>query len=767
MTFGFSLEDFKKYKLRKEIWDKLVKDPKVFGCANYFPTKRQCSSLSECGIIKAGDSVLFNGLLCYSGSRDGCKAVRDSQDKESGQWYRSPLHISREDLECNGVPQVPFSKDMFLGVLLYLCTTKDKEAAKKWYKWMHDEDPIEYVLKLSEDIIEDVMRFYNSLDSVQRNNYIIKYRDLCRDPLSFECISTTLFCLASPFMCMYMINKKIPDYLRLRVGSMCKHLDCMLWPIHYHMLYKVWNYIGLEPETNMKLFKRLNYGGSEDSLHLKAVYQLINKITGYEYREEVKKIVSSQPGNPLYQWLDGQSGSIIFRTLYKITDLDYDTYIIGPNEKWKGDQWTWERDTSENAQSDSMLWDFIFMHNLLINRFNEELEEYRRNVFPRELEYHNRDIEVSYKKLNNIYLSTSEFIKKLDALINEAKIMLGRTDKRSFPGYDELIELSIRIRDMQKANCPLNNLFWIRSYLEETKAKFDKLMDLKNQSFLIYYVTSKTDEHETFWNEIKDNYTYLNNFLDEVEAYLRRLPDLCSELSKISVAIAYKIEIGKIEHIRTDLENISMEIIEALKYEAKNDAKILYGNYVNNIAHNLSAELRDFRINDKYSEANQVSANSLNLFNEKINELIQKNEILSQEEIQTLVSEGEKILLDEIKAWNYWSTRIGPIEIIKNRAFNHNNKAMKFREAIKRLDKSKKVHVLEIWHSSNTSLGYKFPIIEKNIEEILDRDEFWMFNLELSSPIEDWIKFDLFLGKSMKILVSLQNESDSFERRFI
>ena len=83
-----------------------------------------------------GDSTLFNGLLCASGEMLACKAVKDSQDSD-GRWWRSPRYARREASYAKN----SFSRDMSMGVLLYLVTTRDKEAAKKWIRWIENERP--------------------------------------------------------------------------------------------------------------------------------------------------------------------------------------------------------------------------------------------------------------------------------------------------------------------------------------------------------------------------------------------------------------------------------------------------------------------------------------------------------------------------------------------------------------------------------------------------------------------------------------------------
>jgi len=79
-----------------------------------------------------GDAVLFNGLLCTSGEAAACDSVRRSQST-TGQWFRSPSQVDTFD-------QNSFSRDMSLGVLAYLYTSRDKNAATNWLLYLSAND---------------------------------------------------------------------------------------------------------------------------------------------------------------------------------------------------------------------------------------------------------------------------------------------------------------------------------------------------------------------------------------------------------------------------------------------------------------------------------------------------------------------------------------------------------------------------------------------------------------------------------------------------
>lgn len=93
-----------------------------FLCQDWFPSKLRDG---ECD---AGDTLLFNALLCLSGETLGCTAVKASQ-AEDGHVWRSPLHIATA-----GNPD--FSRDMTLGGLVYLVATHDTDFAERWLRWI-------------------------------------------------------------------------------------------------------------------------------------------------------------------------------------------------------------------------------------------------------------------------------------------------------------------------------------------------------------------------------------------------------------------------------------------------------------------------------------------------------------------------------------------------------------------------------------------------------------------------------------------------------
>ncbi len=78
-----------------------------------------------------GDSTLWNGLICGTNPNIygfACDAIQKSQGAD-GRIWRSPRRVGDE----NGNS---FSRDMSLGVLVYLAATQDKNLATKWMEYI-------------------------------------------------------------------------------------------------------------------------------------------------------------------------------------------------------------------------------------------------------------------------------------------------------------------------------------------------------------------------------------------------------------------------------------------------------------------------------------------------------------------------------------------------------------------------------------------------------------------------------------------------------
>ena len=108
------------------------------------------------GDSSTGDSLLFDGLLCFAGEAASCEAVRRSQDA-GGQFWRSPEWVGREYGSGS-----TFSRDMSLGALAGILGTGDKPMAELWGHYVKNHDyrlcPDEANCKLNNPIIWSTFR---------------------------------------------------------------------------------------------------------------------------------------------------------------------------------------------------------------------------------------------------------------------------------------------------------------------------------------------------------------------------------------------------------------------------------------------------------------------------------------------------------------------------------------------------------------------------------------------------------------------------------
>lgn len=275
------------------------------GAGTRSPSKEHCDD---------GDTTLFNGLLCAAGESRGCDAVRNAQE-ESGRWYRSPrLRVNHHAAEGASL-----SPDMALGIQLYLAATNDTDRAYKWLKFIDDTVPCKIKRPFSDGCwIRGIPRFCPDSD-----NCVIR-------PGDAEVLGSTVDYLHQKGM------SALPD------GSLR-------------------GYLGTFGSTILNDYNahtnKLGY-----SLHLVAVETFLLKKLGQntpQMHAAIEKINKRDPGNPFFEYLrDGPTAHV--RDI--VLDVCPKDQASLPRKLF---QWSWERQTSEQAWKESMLWDCIFMAKLL------------------------------------------------------------------------------------------------------------------------------------------------------------------------------------------------------------------------------------------------------------------------------------------------------------------------------------------------------------------------------------------------------------------
>lgn len=272
---------------------------------------RYCEGVPSKDDCDDGDALLFNGLLCTAGDERGCQAVRDSQGSD-GRWWRSPRRI-----DGNLGLRNSFSRDMSLGVLLYLARTRDTVAAVNWMNWIEN----------------------NRACAVT-------------EPSSGSC------------------RRLVPTYRFCRDDS---DQRCLITPALWASIGRVWSHLGLpltkvmEQNRHSDLVSEIvsaRYAKPGYEQHLLAVTALLNRELGQ--REMVNRIVASQlfqgqPQNPFFQFLAGRPPAEVEKNLLTLCKKP------GDSMDFVRHQWSWERRMEGQPWLESMGWDCIFMAKILQN----------------------------------------------------------------------------------------------------------------------------------------------------------------------------------------------------------------------------------------------------------------------------------------------------------------------------------------------------------------------------------------------------------------
>ncbi len=263
------------------------------------PSKEDCDD---------GDMTLFSGLLCAAGDARGCASVRASQG-DDGRFWRSPRRVGGNLGQGNS-----FSRDMSLGVMLYLATTRDTGAAERWVHWIDQNRPC-----------------------------------VVTNPFTGRCLS-------------YGLHRMCRDDSDHR---------CTMTPGTWALLGRVYDHLGLPRNGLMRDYEgadgdweaielRANDPGYE--MHLKAVAVLLKQVMNQSRapRQELAEMLAErQPGNPFFVYLrDGATDAVRSRLLEVCPREEAGT---GFGKR----QWAWERDTAGEAWRESMGWDCLFLAQLL------------------------------------------------------------------------------------------------------------------------------------------------------------------------------------------------------------------------------------------------------------------------------------------------------------------------------------------------------------------------------------------------------------------
>ncbi len=262
------------------------------------PSKENCDD---------GDSVLFNGLLCFMGEEAGCQAVRASQDA-NGQFWRSPRRNPGNLGEAHD-----FSRDQSMGVLAYLIKTRDVDAAERWRLFIES----------TRSCSHKTSRFI----PCQLWNYRVCYGDDDR-------------CILRP--ATWAMIKRTWEYLGLSTTHEMRRHDTM-------------------DVSDLEL-AAVDHQEPGYQLHLKAVQSLLRytmRSSVSRTREIVSDLYGQDRDNLFFQYLDQGASPELTQRLLDVCPK------MGDDLSFRRFQWSWERASAGQPWLESMGWDCIFMAGLL------------------------------------------------------------------------------------------------------------------------------------------------------------------------------------------------------------------------------------------------------------------------------------------------------------------------------------------------------------------------------------------------------------------
>lgn len=269
-----------------------------------------------------GDMSIFGGLLCLSGEEEGCQLIKCSQTN-NGQFWRSPANIN-ENAE---IGHSPFSGDQFKGVVAFFLGNKLDTSCP---------------LDSSNTVVTNPERLANYLSYIAKN--------IAFFPLDFGYKSCKE--VEPNQTCLFAGN----EWFWLNFLSQKEHLPIDSIPYDSRNVKERygfdWSFLEMQATLAPLGFE----------LHLVGVQVFLAEEAGIEHpavKRSAAILASRQPKNPFYLYLH------LGRDKRVSNELNNTCFINVPTGK-RGD-WSWQRDSSEEAWKRSMGWDCVFMFNLMLN----------------------------------------------------------------------------------------------------------------------------------------------------------------------------------------------------------------------------------------------------------------------------------------------------------------------------------------------------------------------------------------------------------------
>ncbi|MGX7004890.1 hypothetical protein [Caballeronia sp. KNU42] len=315
-----------------------------------FPAKESADQAKK-GDCDDGDATLFNSLLCYSGEKIACDAVAKAQVVGSGEWKRSPRYVSKPKLREHN----SFSPDMALGLDLYVSTQRASASAivayTAWLGWIETNRPCLVTSPLDPKVCyaPGLPRFCTDDDekgcTIRPGDYASLF--VTANGLSIP-FPRPVQSLQIPDIILQLLKISKADYQKLQMTDISVAALAMTFGPHASPMLEV-----------DALVNKPGY-----SQHLVAVGLLIHReIAGDDLplRLAAGGLAEKQPHNAFFAWLAGQSKQDVARRALAAcpaTPAD-----VRPDKNL----WIWELsdDDQTNPRSQNMLWDCIFIGNLV------------------------------------------------------------------------------------------------------------------------------------------------------------------------------------------------------------------------------------------------------------------------------------------------------------------------------------------------------------------------------------------------------------------
>jgi hypothetical protein len=276
-----------------------------------FPAKNKSFEL------RLKDFVLYSGLLCFAGEGIGCTFVKQSMGA-SGQVWRTPVHKELDDSN-------QFSRDMMLGVSLYLLATKDRTYAVKYAAYLESRRGFACVKDVQNDDLDRQQKIDKCLPKVAKQWGEIVLGSGCPNADDSKC--TVMPTIWDSFFYVYKAIGVAPSPSMILSNTL---MD-LPWPVgDSQEIATAFANIDFKSKLNRsavtlgKAFASLLPEGSplitfrqwymRDTsknikkgyeLHLKAVQGLLYQATGQREAasETLKNVYEREPTNPFFEML--------------------------------------------------------------------------------------------------------------------------------------------------------------------------------------------------------------------------------------------------------------------------------------------------------------------------------------------------------------------------------------------------------------------------------------------------------------------------------